>query len=238
MPSFEVASVKAVGPGEGAVGFKIRNGQFMGQRVTLRLLVAVAYGLQDFQVTGGPNWIDSNSFDVEAKGESGRESADEVRLMLQELLADRFKLTVHRETKESTVLALVVGKRGVKMKPSSDQTPGAALGPHGALNVSARSLVGTAVPLQLFASVLGRQLGRTVLDRTGLSGRFDFALRWTPDSLATVPATDVEAAQSGSDSPWPSVFTAVEEQLGLELQATRGPAGYIVIDRVEKPQDN
>ena len=98
-PFFEVASVKAARPMEGTGGFRIRNGRFTGESVTLRLLVAIAYGLQDSQVTGGPGWASSDMFDVEAKGESGRETADEVRQMLQQLLADRFKLAVHKETK-------------------------------------------------------------------------------------------------------------------------------------------
>jgi uncharacterized protein (TIGR03435 family) len=176
---------------------------------------------------------------VEAKSESGRESADEVGLMLQELLADRFKFTVHRETKESTVFALIGGKHGVKINASADQTPGVALGPHGTLKVGAGSLIGTAVPLQLFASVLGQQLGRTVVDKTELAGRFDIALKWSAESIQTAPVTgEIEATESGSDSLLPSIFRAVEEQLGLRLQATKGSAGYLVIDHVEKPQEN
>jgi uncharacterized protein (TIGR03435 family) len=218
-PAFEVASVKPAKPGEGGPGFKLRDGRFVAERVTLRLLVAIAYRLQDSQITAGPGWVDSDLFDVEAKGETGRESADLVRRMLQALLANRFRLTLHQDTKESTIFALTVSNHGLKLKASADQTPGAALGPHGSLKVAAGSLIGTAVPLQLFASVLGQQVGRTVVNKTGLTGRFDIALRWDPDSMQAV---DAEAAPSriefvialGRDGPRRTTWSPIASDKG------------------------
>jgi len=237
--SFEVASIKSSATKAGPPGFKTRKGRFIGTNITARLIVAVAYGLQNFQVSDGPSWFNSDSFDVDAKSLDPSADTNQIRLMLQALLADRFKLAFHRETRESTIYALIVGRGGARITPSADQTPGGALGPNGSLRVSAHGLIGTAVPLPLFASVLGQQLGRTIIDKTGLPGRFDMKLQWVPDmEPSPVGADDSANRSSPSDLSSPSIFTAVREQLGLELQSTKGPTGFLIIDHVEKPSDN
>ena len=165
VPRFEVDSVKRTKDIGRTAGFKIRNGRFgpdgsgaftasrservVGENITVKLLVAIAYGLHDFQIEQGPNWIDSYTFDVEGKAQSGEANADQVTLMLQSLLADRFSLAVRSETKDIPIYALVIGKNGPKIKPSADQTPGNALGPHGSVKIGAGSIVGTSVPLPL-----------------------------------------------------------------------------------------
>ena len=141
--------------------------------------------------------------------------------MIRALLAERFALVLHPETRESAVYALVLAGSGTKMKLSADQSRS------GGMNVGAASLVGTGVPAGLLASLLGTKLGRTVLDQTNLAGRYDVDLRWTPDAVDPEP-----------DGAGLSVFTAVQEQLGLKLRATKGPTGFLVIDKIGKPSAN
>jgi uncharacterized protein (TIGR03435 family) len=229
--AFEAASIKPSAAREAAPGFRISNGRFTGRNATVRFMVAIAWGVQNFQVSGGPAWSASDGFDVDAKSPDPKADTNQIRLMLQALLADRFKLAIHHETRESAIYALIVGPGGARILPSADQTPGGALGPRGSLRVSAHRLIGTAVPLPLFASVLGQQLGRTIVDRTGLSGRFDVDLQWRP-------ADDSTDGSQQADLSSPSIFTAVREQLGLELESTRGSAGFLVIDRVKRPSGN
>ncbi len=228
-PSFEVASIKPAQAKDSPAGFKIQNGRFVGTNVTVRLLVAIANGLQVHQVSGGPDWASSEGFDVEAKAGSNAADRELMTQMLQTLLADRFKLTLHHETRDSTVYALVVGKDGPKIKLSTDQTPGVALGPNGRINIGTGSVVGTAIPLPLFTGLLGQQLGRIVRNDTGMAGRYDIDLRWTPGTAGEDPP-------EGSSGP--SIFTAIQEQLGLKLQSTKGATGMLLIDHVERPSAN
>jgi uncharacterized protein (TIGR03435 family) len=241
-PSFEVASIKLSNTKNSAVslGFKPGSGRLAARNISAKVLIAFAYQLQDFQISGGQGWVSSDHFDVDARADDDVAAPDQVFLMVQSLLADRFRLTVHRETKESSVYALVVGRGGLKIKLSSDQTLGAGLGPHGDMKIGPGSLIATAVPLSLFASLLSRQLGgRSVINRTGLTGRYDIELRWSPD----VGQTQFGAGASG-DTPsptniaGPSIFTAVQEELGLKLESTKGPAEILVIDYIEKPSAN
>jgi len=208
------------------------------------MLVGLAYRLQEFQISGGPGWIGSDRFDVEGKAGNPKADPDQVRLMLQSLLEDRFKLKLHRETKESSVYALVVGKDGPKIKLSSDQGPeinGPAppgAGPnHGAMRFGAGSLTGNAVTLSLFARLLSQQLDRIILDKTNLTGRFDIQLHWTP-GVGEVPYDPSGYTLPPSDSSGPSVLAAIQEQLGLRLESIKAPVEIVVIDSVEKPSGN
>jgi uncharacterized protein (TIGR03435 family) len=209
--------------------FRITQGRFSAQNVTARFLIAIAYGVQNFQVAGGAGWVDTEHFDVEARLDDAKADSDREPAMIKALLAERFKLALHPETRESTVYALIVQGNAPNIKASADQTPGGGMTPLGSMNIGASSLVGTGVPLGLFASLLGTRLGRTVIDQTSLAGRYDIDLRWTPDAGDTLPLPD---------SPGPSIFTAVQEQLGLKLQSTKGQAGFLVIERIEKPSAN
>ena len=186
-PEFAVTSVKPNKTGCCLVG-GVGNGGGGGRNVTLKFLLAFAYRIQQFQISGGPKWIGSDRFDVEGKAEDPKTDTDQLRLMLQSLLEDRFKLKLHRETKQSTVYALVVGKGGPKIKLSSDQISPDVNGPapqgagpnRGAMRGGEGILVGNAVTLSWFATYLSPRMDRLIIDKTNLTGRFDIRLRWAP----------------------------------------------------------
>lgn len=247
--TFEVASIRPSANYDGRIFIQIEPGG--GLRTTganLRYLLSLAYDVYAFRVSGGPGWIDSDRFDILAKPErvaasynttedsrnmtdSQRKTAQEqVRLRLQALLADRFQLVIHRETKEGAVYALVVGKNGAKLQ----QADGKEEGRRG-LRPERGQMTGNVASLEMLVTALSNQLGRPVLDRTGLKGNFDFKLEWTPDAAQAAPGAD---APPLPDPSGPSLFTAIQEQLGLRLESQKGPVEMIVIDRVARPSEN
>ncbi len=255
--TFEVASIKPSAEDDRRVGIQFLPGG--GLRTTgtqLKFLITFAYDVRDFQVSGGPGWINSDRFDIMAKSEQAgsgsdlpseiRKMTDEqmktnlerMRLKLRALLADRFQLTIHRETKEGPVYALLIAKSGSKLKESVDN-PGDR---RRMLGMNRGELNGNGVELEMLAGTLASQLGRPVIDRTGLKGKFDFKLHWTPDPGEPMgpfggpqpPGTDAPPPDLNA----PSIFTAIQEQLGLRLESQKGPVDLIVIDRVEKPSEN
>lgn len=256
-PEFAVTSVKSNHTGCCTTwGAGNRGGGGGGKNVTLKELMAFAYRLQQFQISGGPRWIDSERFDIEGKAEAPNVDFDRVRLMLQSLFEDRFKLKVHRETKPSAVYALVVGKGGPIIKLSRDQSPENVDGPsppgagpnHGAIRIGVGNLVGNAVTLSWFSTMLSQRLDRLIVDRTNLAGRFDIQLHWVPNagenpfdqggnrlqsSIIDMSGTTVTLDPSG-----PSIFSAIQEQLGLKLESAKAPVELLVIDHVEKPSAN
>ena len=221
---FEVASIKAnrsvttssnqtVAPG----------GRLSVTNATIKSLIQWSYGLRSFQISGGPGWLDSDRFDIEAKPE-GRATDQDVMQMLQTLLAERFKVAVHSETKEMPVYALAVGKNGPKLREVKEDDTTSRQG----LRSGNGHVAATKSPMTVLARVLSANVGRTVVDRTGLTGKYDFTLDWTPDQGTQAP-----------DTPGPSIFAALQEQLGLKLEATRGPVEMLVIDHAEKiPTEN
>jgi uncharacterized protein (TIGR03435 family) len=231
-PQFEKVSIRASKldtPSTFAAG----NGTGGGTNVTLKTLIAFAYGLQPYQILDGPGWISSDRFDIEATAADPKTPSDRLRVMLQFLFADRFKLAVHRETKLSNVYVLVVAPGGPRIGLAADQTspdldgpslPGAGPG-HGAIRVGAGSMIGNAVPLSRFANLLSQRLDRTVIDKTKLTGRFDIRLQWTPDV--------------GENSPGevPAILVAIQEQLGLKLKPGKELVEFLIVDRVEKPSE-
>ena len=253
-PAFEVATIKPTHAGDNRTSLQITpGGRFNANNVSLKLLMQQAYQIKDFQITGGPGWIASEKFDISAKADDSagqsRPGADQIRPMLQALLAERFKLTFHRETKEMPVYALVVAKNGPKIhaseggsgtepgEPGGRPGPG---GPRGMMRMNRGQLSGQHVGMDMLVAQLSNAVGRSVLDRTGLKGSFDFKLEWTPEEM---PKGLGEGAPTGEttsagDSTGPSIFTAVQEQLGLKLEPERGPVEIFVIDRVEKPSEN
>ena len=207
-PAFEVASVKPANPTDGAISRR-NYGEFMGN---LHFLISAAYGVDDYRITGGPKWLDADKFSVNYKP-VGPQAA----LMLRTLLADRFKLAVHMETKELPIYSLVVAKTGPKMeKADKPVSTGSGAG----------KFSGT-MEMSTLVSYLSSIVGRGVVDNTGLKGAYTFTLKWTPDDR---PA-------SGSDSP-PSLPTAIQEQLGLKLESKKGSVDILVIDHAEKPSEN
>ena len=266
-PAFEVASIKPNNSGDGRVMLQNQPGRFTASTVTVRLLIRNAYQLQDSQITGGPGWLNSDHFDLVAKvpaqyrdippGRPG-EGPGPLQLMLRSLLAERFKLVVHNETKDSPIYALILarsdGKLGPALKKSETDCEaafGAGRGRGGPMPPPGPPQPGDTMPcgirigpgnmavggstLAQFANSLGMFAGRIVQDRTGLTGAYDFNLTWTPDQMPNRPPG---APELPVDPNGPSLFTAVQEQLGLKLDSQRGPVEVLVIDRVEKPVED
>jgi bla regulator protein BlaR1 len=242
-PSFEVASVKPGNPNNPEVCVCVEPpGRFFVVNATLKMLIVDAYNVRNHQISGGPNWLDSAKFDIEAKMPRANPIPDGLdgppqilRLMEQSLLAERFKLAVHRETRQEQVYELVVDKGGPKLKESTDTLRS---GPQGIGFNGRGHLTGTAVHMLPFANELSQMLGRTVIDKTGLTGRYDFTLQWTPEPGVFGGPQDGPDAPPAPDPNGPSIFTAIREDLGLRLQSAKGPVEIIVIDRAEKPDAN
>lgn len=208
--------------------------------VTLKMLIAFAYGVFAYQILDGPAWIGTERWDIQAKTDSAQERIPRAQsaALLRALIEDRFQLKARRETKEMPVYALVVAKNGPKLKPhpgdSANAKPSASFG--------GGSGVFTDSSMAVLATRLSTQLGRPVIDRTDLKGPYDFTLEWTPApgegaaELIGLPPR-AEPLPSG-DSNGPSIFTALEDQLGLKLESTKGQAEILIIDRVERPSEN
>lgn len=258
--SYAVATVKLTSPDGESSALQATPDLLHVRDMTLGRLIRVAYGLQDGELVGGPVWINSSTFDIEAKSNEAisvdpknvsddrlKARAANPMLPFQNLLADRFQLKVHREAREIPAYALVVAKGGSKMRPSNDQSNLEQLGMH---NASYGNLPGIRAmgKGQLFAikttmddlthsltTIYADQIGRRVVNMTGLTGTYDFKLEWTPDQ-------DQGANQPGGepppDSSGPSIFTALQEQLGLKLEPQKHSLPVLVIDHVEMPSAN
>jgi uncharacterized protein (TIGR03435 family) len=216
-PSFEVATIKPHDPSSAGVasGISFGQGRFSGAG-SLRSLIQFAHGVQDYQVSGGLSWTNTELYDVIGKPASPA-PPDQLRIMLQSLLAERFKLSFHRETTDVPVYALIVVKSGPKLQEVRDPTLiGRMSGGKGMLRGEMK--------LADLARYLSPSAGRPVIDRTGLMGAYEINLQWSPDN--------------STDADKPSLFTAVQEQLGLKLDSAKGPVEVLVIDHVEKPSGN
>jgi uncharacterized protein (TIGR03435 family) len=225
--AFDVASVKPNNSGSGSTSESTGPGRITYTNASVNMLIQTAFGVRDFQISGGPGWLNSDKYDIVATtGTSKDLSGKELEPYFQALLADRFKLKFHREKKEFQIYSLVLAKGG-GAKTGAKMTPHAGEGDSstnisngsGKSTVSARN-----VSMENFAGILSGRLDRAVIDNTGLPGGYDLKIEWAPDA----------AGDSGS----PSLFTALQEQLGLKLETTKGPVDIIVIDGVEKPSDN
>jgi bla regulator protein BlaR1 len=237
-PAFEVASVK---PGQTSDRPSIRalpGGRFIATNETVKYLIQFAYNVQDYQISGGPKWMDSAGFDIVAAPENLTPTADNIgvfRQKLQRLLADRFQLTLQHTTKELPVYTLVVGKGGPKLQEGEKPKNPTDMRLSGGKGL----MVAQKVQLGLVAQVLSGRLGRPVTDDTGLTGYYNFRLEWTQDE--TEPALAGEngaAAAVPVDRAGPSIFTALQEQLGLRLEGRKGPVEVLAIERVEMPSAN
>jgi len=243
---FEVASIKLSSSSDPRTLLQVLPGG--GLRVsgaTLRFLVTLAYQVRSFQVLDGPGWIGSDRFDIIATVDrskpAGDEPADptkvtaaqltsmqnEMRPRLMALLAERFGLRVHRETREQPIYELVLGKGSPKID--------AVTGNFGGLHIARNQFVGEGATIDMLSTALSNQVGRAVVDRTGLVGSFNFKLNWTP--AEAIPPNGGDSV-SILDQAGPSIFTAIREQLGLELRAAKGPAEVLIIDHVERPSAN
>jgi uncharacterized protein (TIGR03435 family) len=229
LPSFEVASIKPNKSGRAEMDFQpLIGGRFTVGNVTLKTLIVSAFRVTDFQILGGPGWMDSDRFDVNAK--AGRNvSLNEALQMLQTLLKERFMLVAHREMREQTIYSL----KAIKDRPNLTPTRGNDEGGVKVLPVpgqtSALQVVGKNMTMQHLADVIGSQLRGPVHDQTGLTGSFDFA--FTLDKPPDVPGGTEPDLTS-------AIVTALQEQLGLKLEANKGQADILVVDSAERPTEN
>ncbi len=255
-PQFEVASIKPAAPD--ARGTYIRNtggGRVDIQNMPLKELITFAWRVQPYQISGGPAWMGSERFDISAKAESAPKQG-EMPLMLQGLLEDRFQLVIHRETKELPIYALVLARKDGKLGPNLTEakengctTPDPTRPPSrpepgqpparycGQQMMSMKTMTTVSVPVANIVPMLARMLGRTVIEKTGLTGKYDISLEWTPDESQTAQLPP-DARPAPSDMPGPTIFTALQEQLGLKLESQKGPVDILVVDRAEKPTGN
>ena len=200
------------------------------------MLIRAAYGINDYQLPGGPGWIDSERYDIVAKAPPNTPN-NRLGPMLQKLLADRFKLAVYHETRELPVYALIVGKDGPKIH-EVDREPKEG---DGDSRKGRGRITAQRVHISELAELLSTELGISVIDRTSLKGFYDLKLEWMPDATQPRgPGDGIEARVSSppGEKAGPSVFAAVQEQLGLRLISAKGPVETLAIDHVEKPSEN
>ncbi len=225
-PKFDVASIKAhPGPINFSRDPSPRGHAVTGTASTLLDLITTAYGVRYDQIAGAPGWAGNDHYDLAAKAEGeGQLSPEEFQQMMQSLLADRFQLVIHRETREIPAYALVIGKNGPKLQPSE---PGATGG-----NITRGTTSGSLImevkqgTLDQLAAQLSRSAGRPVVNRTALTGLYQYRLEWLPENRV-----------ADTESSIPSVFTAIQE-LGLKLEPVRAPYEFVVIDHAQKPSEN
>jgi uncharacterized protein (TIGR03435 family) len=247
-PSFEVASIKPTGPAPNF--FSSSPDRFVRGNITLSGLLVYAYDVVEFQIQGGPDWVRTSRFDIEAKAD-GRPTAEEMRSMVKRLLAERFNLKVHIETQELPRYALVKarsdGRLGDKLRPSAsdcsappDSRPPTPPRPGEVppffvmyrMGGGVRAMKMNGRPISQLIRSIQVDAGRIVVDKTGLTGIYDIELE---TELLQRPGIPAQVAQTVTPREGLSLFTALQEQLGLKLEPERGPVDVLIIDRVEKP---
>jgi uncharacterized protein (TIGR03435 family) len=259
-PTFEVASVRPNKTGDGRIMLGLQpGGRFNATNVPLRMLLRQAFNVQEFQIVGGPDWMTSDRFDIVAKAPEGNFTADVMRPMLRSLLTERFKLVVHNETREMPIYALVKarddGRLGPNLSPAAIDCAAVTRGrrggpppapPQPGQKMECGFMIGPGrmnaggMPMANLAQTLSPQVGRIVIDKTELTGTYDFELTYAPEGLGSAfPGGGAGPLLNGGPVPAdpnaPNLFTALQEQLGLKLDSQRGPVDVIVIDSVEQP---
>jgi uncharacterized protein (TIGR03435 family) len=247
-PAFEVAAIKLNKSGSGSSDSHTNNGRFTATNESLKNIMQYdAYGIPGSRILDGPKWLDSTKFDIQAKMDDS--AADHLRTlprdqrrletqaMFQQLLADRFKLAVHWETRELPVYALIVARKGPKLQPAKDSLEGSNISSNGSRAGLEFTTKGITLPqlAEALTQALSRELGHNVIDKTDIKGRYDLTLKWTPDAGTAPIATGGTASLADSG---PSIFTAVQEQLGLKLEPAKAPVQVLVIDHAEMPSEN
>jgi uncharacterized protein (TIGR03435 family) len=261
LPRFEVATIKPAAPSDNVMLMFTPDGISI-HGVPMKMLLREAFDVEDDRILNGPAWL-KNRYDIEAKVDADTApklkdlKVDQRRAMMLPLLQDRLNLKFHHETRELPTYALVVARGGVKMKPSAPDDPSQPDGPpqpadpasidnkprmgrHSFMMNGRGHLESTGTTIQVLAHVLAEQLGRTVIDKTALTGNYDYTLQWTPDDMGTPMAGDAGPGKAdvSPEAGGPTLFTAVEEQLGLKLEASKGMVDVIVIDHIDLPSEN
>lgn len=235
-PKFEVASVKPANPADPVFGMRVQPGRFSVTNATAEMLIGFAWALPNSQVSVPPQWAQSETYTIEATVDpatpiaAGNAGFTQIMRMVQSLLADRFKLSSHNETRQIPVYELVVANAGPRLKPSEgSRPPGRRIG---------RAQLMGSMPLPLLAASLSQWVDRPVIDKTGLRGNYDVELTYSPEigQGARFGADGPDTSSANSNAP--SLFSALREQLGLELKSSRGPVEVLVIDHIERPEAN
>jgi uncharacterized protein (TIGR03435 family) len=246
LPSFDVASIKP----DHLDGHRTRvlsNGNSLtASGLTLKRLMELAYNVKDFQISGGPGWIDSETYAIQAKIDdatvealkklSPQDRSEQHRLMVQSLLAERFKLKVSHSTKELAIYALVLTKSGPKFSESAASGAG-----QNGLSTNNGDLKAKELEISHFADWLSGIVGRKVVDKTGLQGKYDFTMKYDDrrqDLTVSGPGDSSQGRAATPPDSGPSIFTALQEQLGLKLEPQKGPVEILIIESVEKPSEN
>ena len=262
VPEYDVFSIKPDKSGSGMVRMQMIPDGFSATNISLKNLIADAYGIKEDLISGSPGWAESDRYDVTAKVAGAdiptfkKLTSDQRNAMLQPLLADRLKLKAHYETRELPIYELVLAKSGFKLH---EATPGDsyANGPKvngsppraGMMMMMPGQITGMAIPIANLINILSRHLLRTIVDKTGLTATYDITLQWSPEDGQGMgfpgappppppPPGPSSDASTPSASSAPSIFTALEEQLGLKLNSTKGPVKTLVIDHIESPTEN
>jgi uncharacterized protein (TIGR03435 family) len=230
-PAFEVASIKPVaGPiPSGGGPWTVDHGRFIAQTGWVRAVIGFAYNvLPPVKVQGGPTWIDRDRYAFEAKAEDLSAGPDQIRAMMQTLLVERFKLVVHRATREEQVYTLVVGKNGSKMQEANEGRR------RGIDFAGPGKIICAECTLAALTNALSNMLESPVLDNTGLKGFYNFSLEYADPRWRSTGGNPLPSALTSR----PDIFSAVQEQLGLKLEAKKGPVEILVVDHIERPSEN
>jgi bla regulator protein blaR1 len=238
--SFDVASIKPNAANDNRVMIRIQpGGRFTATGVSIKALLGQALGVRDFQILNAPGWASAERWDINAVSEGlpERVPPEVLRPLLRSLLEERCQLKMHTETRELPIYTLVVGKNGPKLKASESASP------QRMMRMGRGEINGQGVPMAFLVQQLGQMLGRDVTDKTGLAGVYDFELTWTPEPGqggggpfgGGPPNPD---ALPGAGAGGPSIFTAVQEQLGLRLEPAKGPVQVYVVDNIARPSEN
>ena len=247
-PPFDVISVK---PNKDSHGSRVQftPDGMRGTGVNVRFLLYEGYGgINKNQVINEPPWAGTDGFDIEAKVAPAdvptlaKMTFEQRRTMFQSILAERFNLAVHHETRELPIYVLSVGKGGPKFKETAPDDRATTTPRRRGTMVNNGKITSTDAQISTLVTILSRNLGRTVVDKTGLTGNYDFTLEYAPDEGGPPPAPrppdGSPATGASAPDPGASIFTALQEQMGLKLESTKGPVDVVVIDHIEKPAEN
>jgi uncharacterized protein (TIGR03435 family) len=239
---FDVVSVKPhTADTQGMSMVAQPGGRFLAINMALRTVIRAAYQVQDDQIVGAPDWIAAEHFDIDARADAPGPPGPNLAARLHQMLAQRFGLVVHHDTRELPVYAMVRSKRDGALGPGIKETTCPPLADDlsraercAGIGTGVGSLWTRGMPFAQFLLYLTPQLNRVIVDRSGLDQRYDIDLKWTPDPRGAAGGTDAPVADPNAVS----IFTALDEQLGLKLDSTRAPVDVLVIDRVERPSAN
>jgi bla regulator protein blaR1 len=236
-PTFEVASIKPNTSGERWESVSpVTGGKLTAKNVTVGWLVKTAYHVEPFQIAGLPAWANTERFDVLARAADAHTTPEQLRQMIRTLLADRFQMAMHKENREQPTYSLVVARNGAKLKKAAKDVCAESTMEHpcGGFRIYKRSQMwGETVTVQQFAAELTYMMGRMVVDKTGIPGLFDIRVEWTPEQFGPEPGAEVKPEEANA-----TLFTSVQEQLGLRLVSEKAPVETIVVDRVSRPAAN